>query len=131
MVSKAMKWIAFLVGSSTVDVVVQYPESLQNDVRFLQTLKVRTPSGAFVPLEQVVDITTNTSAPNITRIDGERTLLVTADADKRHANIPAITQAIDSFLADILLAYPSVRSIDKGENDGMNNALKQAVRINF
>jgi len=66
-------------GGEDVRVKVRYPKSLRRDMESLENFRVRTPSGTYVPLDSVADIT---YAPGISAIlhwDRKRATIISAD----------------------------------------------------
>jgi multidrug efflux pump subunit AcrB len=81
----------------------------------LPSLRIRTPSGARVPLEEVADIHTGRGYASLARIDGKRAVTVKAAVDKEVGNVAAITTDLDRRLADLPQRYPGVSYRFEGE----------------
>lgn len=66
-------------GRNEVEVKVLLPESDRASLAQLERLSVLTPDGIEVPLSRVANVTADTAASSITRIDGRRIIDVTAN----------------------------------------------------
>lgn len=70
-------------GDRRYDIVVRWPETLRTDPQALRQLTVPLPSGGFVPLEEVAEITLAAGPNQINRESGKRRVVVTANARGR------------------------------------------------
>lgn len=104
------------IGPQRVEVVVRQGEAERSSLAFLETAVVRGPQGAPVPLSEVVTITETRGWGRITRIDGERTVTVTADVDGRITNADAIVREIQADVLPMLAeSHPGVRFEIEGQ----------------
>ena len=77
---------AVFEGDRRFDVVVRLPEAVREDVAAIRRLQVPVPSGAgrsFVPLEEIAAITLEKGPNQISREDGRRRVVVTANVRGR------------------------------------------------
>lgn len=70
-------------GPRRVGVAVKYPEPLRGDVRALEQLTIRAPSGALVPLGSVATLVPTTGPELIGHEDGQRRALVLSNVRGR------------------------------------------------
>ncbi|MEM8867082.1 MAG: efflux RND transporter permease subunit [Verrucomicrobiota bacterium] len=112
-------------GRDEIKVMVRYPKDERVSVENLDELRIRTPSGAQVPFEEVADYEITEGFAAITRVDRRRVLNITADANKGVADLNLIKEElagidtlfrqeqgyIDSLLGD----YPGVSWSFEGE----------------
>jgi cobalt-zinc-cadmium resistance protein CzcA len=70
-------------GDARFDVVVRLPERLRTDVSALERLPIALPAGGFVPLTEVAVIRLASGANQISRENGKRQVVVTANANGR------------------------------------------------
>lgn len=70
-------------GDARYDVIVRLPEALRTDIPGLARLPIALPSGGFVPLSEVATIRLATGANQISRENGKRRVVVTANAGGR------------------------------------------------
>jgi len=77
---------------------VLLPESQRSSIEDLGRLRIQTPSGARVPLQEVARLTTSRGYSTLTRVDGKRAFTVTAVVDARRANVARINADLDTRL---------------------------------
>lgn len=70
-------------GDARFDVVVRLPEHLRTDTSALERLPIALPGGGFVPLSEVAEIHLASGANQISRENGKRRVVVTANAGAR------------------------------------------------
>ncbi|GAA6169628.1 efflux RND transporter permease subunit [Sessilibacter corallicola] len=86
-------WIAAAIGGESAGVlyegdrrfelIVRLPELLRRDIEGLKSLPVPLPSGDYVPLEEVASLTIAPSPAQISRENGKRRVVVTANVRGR------------------------------------------------
>lgn len=77
-----------------VKVMVRYPKEERRSVGNLENMKIRTASGAEVPFSQVADYKAQPSYSAINRVDGERSVTISASVDKALAEPMKITKEL-------------------------------------
>ncbi len=87
-------------GRNEIKVKVRLPEKERDTEYSLEEMIVRTPSGAEVPLREVVEDTRGRAYTSITRRDGRRVITVSADVNPRDKT----EQVLASVKKDILPA---------------------------
>ena len=102
-------------GRDDVRVMVRYPKEDRRNLASLETMKIRTQSGVEVPFSQVAAIDMETGYSSIRRVDRNRAVNVSADAEKGEVDINAIATDLKLFLDDLLLDYPGIRYTFRGE----------------
>jgi cobalt-zinc-cadmium resistance protein CzcA len=70
-------------GDARFDVVVRLPEHLRTDTAALERLPVALPGGGYVPLSELAQIRLASGANQISRENGKRRVVVTANAGGR------------------------------------------------
>tara|TARA_R110002096_G_scaffold173781_10_gene349296 strand:- start:292710 stop:295754 length:3045 start_codon:yes stop_codon:yes gene_type:complete len=65
------------VGPKMVDIRVWTPEKLRDRASAIESLRIRTPSGALVPMSRIAHVETVSGQPQITREDLKRMIAVT------------------------------------------------------
>ena len=103
-------------GRDDTKVVLRYPDSERQSLGRLEQMMIRTPAGREVPFYEVATVTLHQGAAVLYRIDGKRTINVTADANKDSADIEAIKRDLALFLNDLLTAYPEIKWSFEGED---------------
>jgi multidrug efflux pump subunit AcrB len=102
-------------GRDDLRVMLRYPEANRRSLEALEAMMIRTRDGAEVPFGTVAEAVIGESFPRIQRIDRNRTINVTADADKTKADIPNLREKIGEHLDTLLIDYPGVRWSFEGE----------------
>ena len=102
-------------GRDDVRVMIRYPKEQRRNLSSLESMKIRTDEGVEVPFRQVADATLGTGYSTIRRVDRNRAVNVTADADKQQVDVNRVAADLRVFLDDLLLDYPGVRYSFEGE----------------
>ena len=102
-------------GRDDVRVMVRYPREERSSLAALNDMRIRTPDGQQVPIGNVTDIQLGKGFSSIRRIDRQRAVNVSADADKERVNINRIVEDLKPFLDEQLEKYPGVRYSLEGE----------------
>ncbi|MFV1994276.1 MAG: efflux RND transporter permease subunit, partial [Verrucomicrobiales bacterium] len=98
-----------------IRIMLRYPESDRRTLASLEAMRVRTPGGDEVPFNSVASATLGKSFPSIRRIDRNRTINVTADANKKTANIDFIQTGIALYLDELVREFPGMSYSFEGE----------------
>jgi multidrug efflux pump subunit AcrB len=77
-----------------VKVMVRYPKEERRSVGNLENMKIRTAAGAEVPFSQVAEYKAQPSYSAINRVDGERSVTISASVDKALAEPMKITKEL-------------------------------------
>lgn len=91
-----------LQGSRAFDLVVRYPESAREDLAVVRETMIRTPGGAWVPLEALAAIQEDLGSNQISREHGERKIVVmcnVGDGEDLGSVVSAIRQRVDANVA--------------------------------
>ena len=89
-------------GRDEVRVMVRYPEEERRSLGSLQTMMIRTATGAEVPFQTVAEIVPGKSLPTISRVDRKRIIQVRADADSLVTDTDAIQfEILDDYLPEL------------------------------
>lgn len=89
--------------SDVYDVYIQYDEEIANTIDGLEDLALRAPSGEFISLGEVADITVDEGPVSIQRIDQQAAVGFTASYTTS-TNLGAVSQEVDEAIADLNLA---------------------------
>ena len=112
-----------------VKVMVRYPKEERSSVSHLQEMRVRAPNGDDIPFEEVGEITLGKGYDSIIRVDGSRSVTVTAKVDKDMLDPGEITkEVVMKIVPDLLKQYPKVhfklQGNSKEEADAMMGLVK-------
>ena len=102
-------------GRDDIRVLIRFPRTERASFDRLQDMLIRTPSGSEVPLIQVAEITPGVGPSSINRVDGFRTVNVTAEVEKTKTNMTLLQRDIRAFVDELLLQYPGVSYRMEGE----------------
>jgi len=102
-------------GKEDVRVMVRYPREERSSLSNLENMRIRTPNGREVPFSSVAVAKKGRSFSTITRIDRNRTVNVTADADKEAANLETIKADLARELPGIVGKYQGMQYTFEGE----------------
>lgn len=102
-------------GREDVRVMVRYPEEERRSLANLETMRIRTPDGAEVPFSTVAEATRGRGFSIIQRIDRNRTINVTGDANKEQVDVAEIKSKLSVFLDQIVPEHPGVYWSFEGE----------------
>ncbi|MDO6461371.1 efflux RND transporter permease subunit [Granulosicoccaceae sp. 1_MG-2023] len=98
-----------------VKVFVRYPAQERRTVADLRNMLIRTADGNAVPFDEVASLSESRAPASIERIDRQRSLNITADANKESVDIEAIKRGIDAFVREHIGDYPGLSYSLEGE----------------
>lgn len=112
-----------------IRVMVRYPKSERTSIEHLKNMRVRAPNGQEVPFDQVATFSLGQGFDSIIRVDGKRSVTITAKVDKALMDPQEITMdVIDSTMPDLLDRFPNVefqlQGNSKEQADAMMGLLK-------
>ena len=102
-------------GRDDVRVMVRYPREDRGSLATLDSMSIRTAEGEAVPIGSVTDIQLGEGFATIRRIDRQRAVNVTADANKKEVDLNAVASDLRHYLDELLQQYPGVRYSFEGE----------------
>lgn len=104
-------------GRDDVRVMVRYPRQERESVGDLLNMRVRTPSGVELPLEEVAEVQTGLGFATINRVDGRRVANVITDAEKEKIDLNAVKREMEEEIVPAILAkYPGSQADFVGES---------------
>lgn len=122
-------------GRDEVRVYVRRPERERESEFFVKDLKVRTPGGGEIPLDQAADIKRTRSYTEIQREQGRQVVIVSADVDPEVTSGGAVTADIKtSILPELIEDFPGLTYELSGEQQEQEEAiasLKTGVALAF
>lgn len=96
----------FRDGDEEVDIVVKLEKSDRESAEALRSLRIASPGGRLVPLENVADISLLPGPARIRHRDFERTVTVTADIDERVNSSVKVNGALSSRIPSLMARHP-------------------------
>lgn len=94
---KGLTATRFKYNGTEIDIVLMVQKEDTNNLKKIQDLKIQSPRGMIVPLNELADITLEKSPPNIMRKDQKRTVSITASLSGRALN--KVTEDFDRAFA--------------------------------
>ncbi|MGI2170344.1 efflux RND transporter permease subunit [Shewanella sp. MF05960] len=106
----------FQRGKDEVKVRVRYPDEDRQTIGDIKLANVRTSDGTIVPLSNVATIINDYQPSNITRIDSQRAVYISAVLDKdKIASNELVSQLKQSLVPQLEVQYPGVSFNFAGE----------------
>ena len=118
-------------GEDDVRVMVRFPESERKSVGSLEDMYIRTPDGNQVPFFSVAKFEVKRGYSQISRIDGRRTVSVSADVDRGVVAPEEVLASVQAKVFPPLLAkYPDI-DIDLGGEQMERFSSLNALMVGF
>ena len=111
-------------GRDEVRVYVRLPEEQRNAITDVESYRLRTPTGADVPVSSVASLSLGTSPPAIRRQDGQRIITVTADVDPSVISAATANDIVENtILAELIDENPELTYTFGGEQQQQLDSL--------
>jgi HAE1 family hydrophobic/amphiphilic exporter-1 len=92
-----------------VKVMVRYAEEERHSLSGIEDMRIRTPDGHEVPVEEVAEIIPGRAYSMVNRVDRKRTITVISDIDETSANASMIVNDLKTnFLPTLRQRYPGL-----------------------
>lgn len=98
-----------------VRVMLKYPEKDRDSLAALESMMIRTADGQEVPFTTVAEAVIGQSFPRIERIDRNRAVEVSADADKEAVDLEAIREDLSGWMPSVIRDYQAMAWSFEGE----------------
>ncbi|MCT4655778.1 MAG: efflux RND transporter permease subunit [Cohaesibacter sp.] len=103
-----------------VDIVLQ--KSARENSDSLRSIWLKSPSGRYVPITEVVDLTERQGFSLIQREDGKTTIAVTADVDSNITTVQELVAKVDEELMPIIAAEYGISYVFGGRDEERKEA---------
>ncbi|MEW6663986.1 MAG: efflux RND transporter permease subunit [Thermodesulfobacteriota bacterium] len=111
-------------GRDDVKVMVRYEDRDRRSLAGIEEMRIRTPQGREVPIEEVADIQHGRAYSTINRVDRRRTITVVAAIDEARANASRIVSDLKvNFLPGLAQRYPGLRYDLEGQEKRTQESL--------
>ena len=111
-------------GRDEVKVMVRYPFSRRRSLADLESMRIRTPSGAEVPFAVVAELSMGRGPADIRRVDRNRAVNVTANVNENRSNSNEIIADLQhTFLPDLARSLPGLKFSFEGEQRHQQDTL--------
>jgi multidrug efflux pump subunit AcrB len=119
-------------GNDEVKVMVRYPSEARTAISDLQNMYIRSADSAYVPLSSVASMSIEPGFSERKRVDGERSVTVTAQVDKTYTAPDKVTSTIMNTLVKDTFPekYPSIIVQLSGESEE-SGVLMKSLAIGF
>ncbi len=115
-------------GRDDVRVKVRYNQEERDTLADLDQVRIRTQNGQEVPFFSVANVRFGQSVASITRVDGQRTIAVSAEVDEERANAEEVLNDMrDTFMGKIETDHPDVKWSFEGAKQDSNDAFKALI----
>ena len=114
-------------GQEDIRVIVRFPISERRSYDTLSEMLIRTPRGTRVPLSHVATLSPGIAPTEIYRVNGERTISVTADVDRQRENLTVLMADLEEYVRELLTQYPSINYSFEGEAREQRESLRSFV----
>jgi multidrug efflux pump subunit AcrB len=111
-------------GREDVRVMVRYPREKRASISQLERMRIRTPDGAEVPFSAVANAEIGPGFTSIRRIDRNRSVNISATADKEKVNMGAVQKELTAELPAIVAQYPGMHHTFEGEAREQQESLR-------
>ncbi|MQY44242.1 MMPL family transporter [Epibacterium sp. SM1969] len=103
-------------GSEEVQIRIQYPKHQRDSLSDLRRMHLRTPAGGTVPLDTVVRLKQRETLQELKRINGSRTLEISAKVDKEQISVNDVVAQLQSkVFAQLKQKYSGLNVSVSGE----------------
>jgi len=110
-------------GRDDIRVKVRYTEDERRRISDMERIRIRTPAGNEVPLFSVAAVTFSPGYSVITRTDGMRRVVVSAEVDSRRANAGEIVAELAAgYFSGMEERFPGIRVSVQGEKKKMKES---------
>jgi multidrug efflux pump subunit AcrB len=117
-------------GRDEVKVMVRYPKAARGSLEQINRLRVRVGEDIEVPIGSVANLEFTQGASAIRRLNRQRIVEVTAEADYKVADPHRIVTDIrENFIPDLKLEFPGLEFLVEGEQDAASEFLIELIRL--
>ena len=116
------------IGTEEADIIVKYELPSGNLMSLLESYQIPTNQGGWVPLSNVVTMTTEPSMLSISRYDLERSVRITAEINEQATTATEVNSLISSYMDEKLSDYPGYTYVFGGEEEQTRESLDSILR---
>lgn len=116
------------LGTEEADIIVKYNLPSGNLMSLLGSYQIPTPEGGWVPLNNVVNMSTEPSMLNISHYDMVRSVRITAEINEQATTATEVNAGISAFLDEKLSNYPGYTYAFGGEEEQTRESLESIKR---
>jgi len=116
------------VGTEEADIIVKYELPSGNLMSLLESYQIPASDGGWVPLSNVVTMSTEPSMLNISRYDLERSVRITAEINEQATTASEVNSEIETYLDEKLNEHPGYSYSFGGEEEQTRESLESIQR---
>ncbi|HOX37087.1 MAG TPA: efflux RND transporter permease subunit [Candidatus Brocadiia bacterium] len=110
-------------GRNEVKIIVRLPETERSTEHTIESLLIRAPAGAFVPLKEVADVSRGRAYTTINRRNGRRVVQVSADIVPRSQAGEVLADLKVGALPELIRKYPGLMYSFEGHEADMRESM--------
>lgn len=111
-------------GRDDVRVMVRYTQGERTTLDSVESMWVRTPTGAALPLRDVAEVKVGRGFSTIERVDRRRTIHVVADLDKENVQVAGVYEDLRQLLTELRPRFPRVDYSFAGEAEEQRDSTR-------
>ncbi|MFH2219785.1 MAG: efflux RND transporter permease subunit [Pseudomonadota bacterium] len=116
-------------GKDDIKVQVRYTEDDRRRESGIEEMRIRTPDGREIPIEEVAEIQQGRAYSVIRRVDRKRVITVSSDLDESTANTGKIVADLQAvFLPELVQRYPGLKYDLEGQEKRTRESLNSLKR---
>ncbi|NOY80467.1 MAG: efflux RND transporter permease subunit [Kiritimatiellaeota bacterium] len=115
-------------GRNEVKVMVRFPKADRDRLHSVENFILRSPLGGEIPLREAATVRPGRAYTVINRVDGRRTVNVTADVFPRSMTSPVLSSLLDGPLPEVLQRYPGLTYSLEGERRELRDSMQSLVQ---
>ncbi len=115
-------------GRNEVKVMVRYPKADRDRLHSVEDFILRSPLGGEVPLREAASLSPGRAYTSINRVDGRRTVNVTADVFPRSMTTPVLNSILGGHLPEVLQRYPGLTYTLEGERRELRDSMQSLLQ---
>ncbi|MCW8877859.1 MAG: efflux RND transporter permease subunit, partial [Kangiellaceae bacterium] len=113
-------------GKDEIKVMVRYPKEERKSITNLENMRIRTPSGEWVPFSSVAEFKLGKGVSSIQREDRKRAVSVMADINPEKIQSGILIGEINGeFIPELVKKYPGVKSELSGQSKEMGELFRE------
>lgn len=116
------------IGTEEADIIVKYELPSGNLMSLLESYQIPAGNGGWVPLSNVVTMSTEPSMLNISRYDLERSVRITAEINEQATTASEVNSEIETYLDEKLNEHPGYSYSFGGEEEQTRESLESIQR---
>ncbi len=116
------------IGTEEANIIVKYELPSGNLMSLLESYQIPTTQGGWVPLSNLVTMTTEPSMLSISRYDLERSVRITAEINEQATTATEVNSLISAFMDEKLSDYPGYTYVFGGEEEQTRESLDSILR---